>query len=292
MADAPQFVVLTGLSGSGKTLALNYFEDLDYYCVDNLPVSLVPTLAELAMGSKGPNNPIAVCVDARAGDELQNLPAHLDQVEELGFYLYIIFLESSDEVLKRRYSVSRRRHPASPAGSTEEGISIERKLLAPIRLRADLVVDTSAISVQELRDRITERFAGGLADRTMAISIISFGFKYGIPQEADLVLDARFLPNPYYEASLRKLPGTKDEVREFVLESDSAQAFLDHLRNFLAFLIPQYAAEPKSYLTIAVGCTGGRHRSVVIAGEISRMISDMGRTARIHHRDVGYEGEA
>lgn len=292
MANSPRFVVLTGLSGSGKTLALHYFEDLDYYCVDNLPVSLVPTLAELAIGSGGPSNPIAVCVDARAGEELQNLPAYLDQVEELGFYLYIIFLESSDEVLKRRYSVSRRRHPASPAGSTEEGISIERKLLAPIRMRADLVVDTSSISVQELRDRITSRFSGDATGRTMTISVISFGFKYGIPQEADLVLDARFLPNPYYNAALRKMPGTEDAVREFVLESDSAPAFLEHLRNFLAFLVPQYAAEPKSYLTIAVGCTGGRHRSVVIAREITRILSDMGRTARLHHRDVGREGEA
>lgn len=286
MSQTPRFVLVTGLSGAGKSQALRFLEDRGYYCVDNLPVALIPTFAELVKESEVPRTSIAVCVDGRAGKELLQLGSYLDTLTELGFQPDTLFLETSDEVLQHRYSESRRRHPCSPTGSIEEGIRIERELLGPIRDRADLVLDTSAISTSELRERIMDVFAGAREHRGMIVSVLSFGFKYGVPPDVDLVLDVRFLPNPHYDVELQPLAGDAPEVRDYVLDNAPGQEFLDRIKGLLKFLIPRYELEPKSYLTIGVGCTGGRHRSVAVAGEVHRLLRDLECNARLRHRDI------
>jgi RNase adapter protein RapZ len=286
MADHRRFVLVTGLSGSGKGQAMRILEDLGYYCVDNLPATLIPKLAELVLSPGGSGKRIAVCVDARTGDDLLNLPAYLQAVAELGVRPDAVFLDSATEILMRRYSETRRRHPSAPDGNVEEGVRRERELLAPIRAQADLVIDTSATSVAELRERIASMFQGPKDARGITFTLVSFGFKYGLPPEADLVLDVRFLPNPYYEKDLRQLSGLDDEVRDYVLNNDTAREFLARLRGMLKFLVPQYIAEPKSYLTIAVGCTGGRHRSVAVAAEMALFLRSLQHDTRIRHRDI------
>lgn len=279
------------MSGAGKRHALRFFEDAGHYCVDNLPAALVPAFADLSANGRAPRDRVALFVDARGGDDLAQLPGYLKTLEASGLRAQVLFLETSDEVLHRRYSESRRRHPMSPNGSIEEGIRIERELLAPIRERADLLLDTSSISESDLRERIAEVFAGNKQSAALTISVMSFGFKYGLPHEADLVFDLRFLPNPYYDAEFRHIPGTEPEVREYVLNNEAARAFLEHVKGLLKFLIPQYRAEPKSYLTIAVGCTGGRHRSVAVAPEIVRLLRDLKYDARLRHRDIDREAD-
>ncbi len=286
MSRTPRFVLITGLSGAGKSQALRFLEDRGYYCVDNLPVALIPTFAELAMESEATRNRVAVCVDGRAGRDLENLPRYLDSIAERGFRPDTLFLETSDTVLLQRYSESRRRHPCSPTGSIEEGIRRERELLGAIRDRADLVLDTSAISNAELRERIMSVFGADGDHRTLTVTVVSSGFKYGLPPDADMVLDVRFLPNPYYDDDLRSLPGNEPEVRDYVLDNDVSREFIERMKGMLKFLMPKYEAEPKSYLTLAVGCTGGRHRSVVVAGELLRLLRDLDYDARIRHRDV------
>ncbi|GMW03542.1 MAG: nucleotide-binding protein [Candidatus Hydrogenedentota bacterium] len=286
MADSHRLVIVTGLSGSGKSQALKFLEDLGYFCVDNLPVMLLPRFAELIARSESATAQVAVCVDARGGEPLLNLPAIVDETTELGIRPEILFLDSSNEVLVQRYSESRRRHPVSPTGSVEEGILEERRLLEPIRARADLVLDTSRTSVAQLRDQVASVFHGGRKSQELVISVMSFGFKHGVPPEADLMLDVRFLPNPHYVTALRPWTGNEPEVRAFVLENPDAIEFLDRVKGLLQFLIPRYEAEPKSYLTIAVGCTGGQHRSVAVANELAGFLKDTGRTVRLRHRDI------
>ncbi|MBN2311051.1 MAG: RNase adapter RapZ [Candidatus Hydrogenedentes bacterium] len=286
MPDSPRFVLATGLSGAGKSQALRFLEDLGYFCVDNLPVSLIPTFAHLVLNSAHPRKRIAVCVDARAGEELLNLPGYVDEVAELGIRPDTLFMDSSDAVLVHRYSESRRRHPCAPKGSVEEGIRRERELLEPIRARADLVLDTSTMSVSELRERIAAMFSGAKEPQDMVVTVLSFGFKHGVPPEADLVLDVRFLPNPFYDPELRPWTGADPSVRAFVLDNPDAIEFLDRVKGLLKFLLPKYAAEPKSYLTIAVGCTGGRHRSVAVAQELMVFLRDLKQNARLRHRDL------
>lgn len=284
-SDPPRFVVVTGLSGAGKSQALRFLEDLGYYCVDNLPAALIPTFAELVIGSGTPRNRIAVCVDARAGEGLMRLPAYLDSVTELGVQPDVFFLDSSDEVLIHRYSESRRRHPCSTSG-VEEGIRRERELLEPIRARADLLVDTSSIAVADLRERIAGVFAADKKPQQLLVTVLSFGFKFGVPPEADLVFDVRFLPNPHYDPDLRPLTGNEPDVREFVLSNEDAHEFMDRIKGLLKFLLPRYAAEPKSYLTIAVGCTGGRHRSIAVAHALMLFLRGLKYDARLRHRDL------
>ncbi|MBI4559908.1 MAG: RNase adapter RapZ [Candidatus Hydrogenedentes bacterium] len=290
MPDSPRFVLVTGLSGAGKSQALHFLEDFGYFCVDNLPAPLMPTLAELLVGANPRRRRIAVCLDARAGEDLSNLPGYLDAVTELGVRPDTLFLDSADEVLVRRYSETRRRHPSSPSGNVEEGIRRERELLEPIRARSDLVLDTSKTSVAELRERIAATFLSAKKSQEMLITVLSFGFKYGVPPEADLVLDVRFLPNPHYDPELQPHTGEEPDVRDFVLENAEAREFMERLKGLLKFLLPRYAAEPKSYLTIAVGCTGGRHRSVTVAHELSVFLRDLKYNARLRHRDVSKPG--
>ncbi|MEX2015543.1 MAG: RNase adapter RapZ [Candidatus Hydrogenedentales bacterium] len=282
----PRFVLLTGLSGAGKSQALHIFEDLGYYCVDNLPVPLVPTFAELLARSESRAPYVAACIDARSGGDVRDLPDYLDRVEQLGYRLDTLFLEASDRVLIQRYSESRRRHPASPTGSIEEGIRKERDLLLPVRQQADLVLDTSALPLSDLKERIADAFLGTERPSQMMVTVLTFGYKFGLPLEADMVIDLRFLPNPHYDPELRPLPGTDPAVRDYVLRQRATEELLRHLTSLLKFLVPRYAAEPKSYFTLALGCTGGRHRSVVIGQEIVRLLRDLKFDARLRHRDL------
>ena len=286
MPDATRFVLVTGLSGAGKTQALRFLEDLGYYCVDNLPASLIPTLAELAITPDHPRKRIAVCVDARAGEDLEHLPALVESVAEQGVRPEVLFLDSSNQVLLHRYSESRRRHPAAQEGDVEGGIRRERQLLEPIRAQADLLIDTSATSVAELRERIAAMFRNGGKSQELMVTVVSFGFRSGLPPEADLVFDVRFLPNPHYEPDLRDRTGNESDVRDFVLSNPAAAEFLERLQGLLTFLLPQYAAERKSYLTIAVGCTGGRHRSVAVAHHLAVLVRSLNFNVRLRHRDI------
>jgi UPF0042 nucleotide-binding protein len=285
--DQRRFVVVTGLSGAGKSQVLRFLEDLGYYCVDNVPTQLIPMLGDLILTPNSPRKRLAVCVDARAGEDLLNLPAYLDGVMEQGLRPDVLFLDSANEVLIHRYSETRRRHPNAPEGDVKKGIQRERRLLDPIRGRADLLLDTSTTSVADLRKRIAEMFVGPREEAGMLITVMSFGFKRGVPPEADLVFDARFLPNPYYVEHLRPLTGDQPEVREYVMQSGDAGVFLDHVQKLLSFLVPRYEAEPKSYLTVAIGCTGGRHRSVTIARALAQYLRQEGHSVRTRHRDIG-----
>lgn len=286
MTLSSRFVLITGLSGAGKTKALRLFEDRGYYCVDNLPAALVATFAELVAHAESPQPRVAVCVDARTGEDLINLPDYLERVAALGFRPETIYLDTSDEVLHRRYSESRRPHPSSPTGSIHEGIRHERMLLDPIREQADVVIDTSSTTLSDLSERIELIALKDDEKQGMTIGVLSFGYKHGLPKEADLVLDVRFLPNPHYDRELRPLDGREARVRDYVLGNEIAREFLDHAAALLKFLVPHYEQEPKSYLTIAVGCTGGRHRSVAVAESIATQLRGMLYEVTLRHRDL------
>lgn len=284
--QTPIFVVVTGLSGAGKTLALRCFEDLGFYCVDNLPAALLGTFAELLLNNEAQRDRIAVCVDARTKEDLHQVPEYLSRIARIAFRPDVLYLDTSESVLLKRYSETRRRHPASPGGSIEEGIREERALLEPLRARADLILDTSVLSPMELRERIASTFTREPESQSLTVTVLSFGFKNGLPLEADMVFDLRFLPNPFYDMELRPLTGYDDAVRDYVLNNDTARAYLSHLKGLLKFLLPQFESEGKSYLTLAFGCTGGQHRSVAVAQEILRLLRDLRYDARLRDRDV------
>jgi UPF0042 nucleotide-binding protein len=286
MAEPRRFILVTGVSGAGKTLALHFLEDLGFFCVDNLPAPLIPPFASLVASGDKARQRVALCIDARSGSDLERVPAFLDELSEQGIRPDVLFLESSTPVILQRYSESRRRHPLGDQRNLEECITDERRLLEPVRARADLILDTSVMSVGELRERLAAAFLGRRMGQDMLITIMSFGFKYGVPPEADLMLDVRFLPNPHYDKDLRPWTGNEPDVRSFVLENPVAKEFLDHGRRFLKFLLPHYEREPKSYLTIAIGCTGGRHRSVAVAHDLAIFLRGLGRNVRLRHRDV------
>jgi len=281
-----QLVLITGLSGAGKSQALRFFEDQGHYCVDNLPAALVPKLAELSQNQENPQRRIAICVDARSGDDLKFLPGYLDEVRKLHFNPRVLFLDTDDTVLHQRYLETRRRHPSANAGNIQEGIQLERDLLSSIREQADLVVDTSHLQPSELRERIATMVMHHHGAKTMAVEVLSFGFKFGVPQESNLVLDVRFLPNPFYDDDLKHMTGQDPDVKEFVLNNPEAQEFFKISKNLVKFLLPKYENESKAYLTIAIGCTGGKHRSVAIAHEVSRLIHDLDYDVRLRHRDI------
>ncbi len=287
--EEPRVVVLTGLSGSGKSTALRVLEDAGFYCVDNLPIVFLEKLLELSGHTAGEVSRIALVVDTREGRFLADAPLVIEEVRRKGANVEVLYLESSDEALVRRYSETRRRHPmAGESGSVPEGIAAERRALASLKEIADEVVDSSQLNVHELRRLIQNRFVGGGTTR-MGITVVSFGYRYGIPSHADLVLDVRFLPNPYFVPDLKHHPGTDPRVSDFVLSQADAQAFLDRAEGLCAFLLPRYRAEGKSYLTLAVGCTGGKHRSVVVAAELARRLELAGTDVRLWHRDVEKE---
>jgi len=282
-------LILTGVSGSGKSSALRALEDDGYYCVDNLPIVFLEKLLELSAHTAGEVRRIALVVDAREGRLLAETPRVIQEVRSSGTDVLVVFLDATDEALLRRYSETRRRHPlAGGSGSVQEGIAAERKALESLKGLADEVIDSSAMNVHELGRLIHARFGQGAAEH-MGVTVISFGFRYGLPSHADLVLDVRFLPNPYFVPALRPFSGQDERVRAYVLEQADAQAFLARVADLCAFLLPRYRSEGKSYLTIAVGCTGGRHRSVVVAEALAGRLKEAGSAVRLWHRDVDKE---
>lgn len=282
----PHVVLLSGLSGGGKTAAAKLFEDLAYTVVDNLPGELLASLAELVVRDPQRFAKVAIVLDVRAGDAETAYRAMRGALEGRGVRPQVIFLEASDDVLIRRFSETRHRHPLANGRSTQAAIELERRLLDPIRAEADVVLDTSDLPLRELRERLFARI-GDLQPDTMTIQLISFGFKFGIPLEADLVFDTRFIQNPYYVPELREHSGLTKPVREFVLAQPGALEYLDRIDDLLKLTIPAFAAEGKSRLTIGIGCTGGRHRSIVFAEELARRLRERGHEpVEVFHREL------
>jgi len=280
------FVIVTGLSGAGRSTALKNFEDLGYFCVDNLPTTLIPKFAEICLQLKDKIKKVALGIDIREGDFLDDLFSSLEELGKMGFSHQILFLEASNSVLVRRYSETRRKHPLDTEGrSMLEVIIKERKRLMGIKERADKIIDTTSLTPQEFKQVIFSSFKEGPELDTMNVSLVSFGYKYGIPVDADLVIDTRFLPNPHYIKRLRPLTGNDPEVSRFVLKSAVTQKFLRKYFGLLKFLIPYYIKEGKSYLTIAVGCTGGRHRSVIIVNKLKKFL-DKKYPVKTQYRDI------
>jgi len=280
------FVIITGLSGAGRSSALKNLEDLGYFCVDNLPTTLIPKFAEICSQMKVKIRRVALGIDIREGDFLDDLFVSLEELGKMGYTYQILFLEASNSVLVRRYSETRRKHPLDREGRTMlEVIVQERKRLMGIKERADKIIDTTNLTPQEFKKTIFSSFREGPGLDTMNVSLISFGYKYGIPVDADLVIDTRFLPNPHYIEKLRPLTGNDPEVSRFVLNSSVTQKFLRKYTGLLKFLIPYYIREGKSYLTIAVGCTGGRHRSVIIVNQLKKFLEKK-YPVKIQYRDM------
>ena len=290
-ATRSRFVVLTGLSGSGKSQAIRALEDLGYFCVDNLPVALLPMLAELTLRAGSEITRAAVVVDVREGRLLKDFPASYRRLKAMSnLNPVLIFLEAEEPTLVRRFSETRRPHPLSPDRSAIEGIREERQAMKVMRRMADHVVDTSKMTVHELRHVFTGVASGRAPGAQLVVTILSFGFKHGIPVDSDLLFDVRFLPNPHFVPELRPHTGRDPEVLEYLDRAEATHEFLEHTLNLLKFLVPQYVAEGKSYLTIGIGCTGGRHRSVAIAESLKKGLAGLqGVRVRVKHRDIGNE---
>jgi UPF0042 nucleotide-binding protein len=283
----PAVVILSGLSGGGKTAAAKLFEDLGYTVVDNLPGELLPDLAELVSSDRRRFARVAIVLDVRAGDPAIGLAAMRGALEGRGIRPRVVFLEARDDVLIRRFSETRHRHPLEEHQGIASSIAEERRILEPVREDSDVIVDTSDLSLRQLRERLFAQLATDVRPDQLAIQFISFGFKFGVPLESDLLFDVRFMHNPYYLAELRPLSGLTEEVRSFVLGQPVAQRYLTFMREFLEFAIPAYVAEGKTQLTIAVGCTGGYHRSIVVAEELAAWLRerDFGPVA-VFHREL------
>lgn len=284
-----RFVIVTGMSGGGKSTALKMLEDMGYFCVDNLPVPLIPKLAELLTVPSSEMNKAALGVDVRSGESFKELEAVMEELDRNGFKYEILYLESSDDVLVKRYKETRRFHPLSGSeGRVDVGIRREREKLAFLKKKADYLIDTSHMLTRELRKELGKIFVQNKEYKNLYISVLSFGFKYGIPNDADLVFDVRFLPNPYYIEELRPLSGNDKEVRDYVMANDKAGEFLIKLTDMVEFLIPNYILEGKTQLIIAIGCTGGKHRSVTLANRLYEELEKSENYGiRIEHRDIG-----
>jgi UPF0042 nucleotide-binding protein len=278
-----ELVIITGMSGSGKASALKAFEDLGYYCVDNLPVGLIPRFAEL-VGESSEIQRTALVVDVREGRQLEELPRMLKSVKRIT-PTKMVFLEASDAALLRRYSETRRPHPLGMDAPVKASLAAERRHLRPIRAIADLVIDTSKFNVHELRSHITELFQKTEKGRNILVSCLSFGFKHGVPEDADLVFDVRFLPNPHFVPEFRPLTGRDRRVAEYIRSFPQTAEFIHRISELLIYLLPHYIHEGKSYLTIAFGCTGGQHRSVMIAEDVAKQLKKAGYRVKVSHRD-------
>lgn len=284
-----QTVVITGMSGSGKSTALKAFEDIGYYCVDNLPIALMPEFLSLTENASTMPTRVALVMDVREKSFLDRYRSIFTEIKEKGFHVEILFLDANDEVLVRRFSQTRRQHPLRPRGNVLEGIRIEREHLMGLREWADKLIDTSDFNVHQLRQDIIRLYSSRKRLDQLVIHLLSFGFKYGVPADANLVLDVRFLPNPYFEPELCPLSGCDREVRTYVLEKKDTMEFLHHVKGLLKFLVPEYRKEGKSYLVIAVGCTGGRHRSVVIVEHLKEVFTGADEEVIVTHRDLELE---
>jgi UPF0042 nucleotide-binding protein len=280
-------VIVTGLSGSGKSTAIRVLEDLGFYCIDNLPVVLTPKFIELCQNSEEDIPRVALGIDLRERVFLGDYPAVLEDIRRAGHHVEILYLDAADDVLVRRFSETRRPHPLAEGANVAAGIERERQGLAGLKALADRIIDTSAFTVHQLRDelrRLLADAAGGEA--AMRVTLLSFGYKYGVPTDIDMVFDVRFLPNPFFVEELRPLDGTDDAVSRYVLERDETQEFLALTTALLDFSLPLYVKEGKRYLTVGLGCTGGRHRSVALAQELERRLAGHGYPVRVQHRDV------
>lgn len=281
-----QLIIVTGLSGAGKTTASHFFEDSGYFCMDNVPPTLLPKFMQICLESNGRLTKIAVVIDARGGSFFRKFFEAIDELKKMNIEVRILFLESSDEALVRRFSETRRRHPLNRGGRVSDDIREERSLLEATRERADFIIDTTNINTRELQEEIRRFSQGFIGPRAMSLVFVSFGFKHGVPLDCDLVFDVRFLPNPYYIANLKTLTGINNEVSEYVFASDMAQNYARKLKEFIDFQIPLFISEPKVRLQIGIGCTGGRHRSVAFAEYLFKEIShERIVTSRIH-RDI------
>jgi len=283
--DRLQLVVVTGLSGSGKSTAIHVLEDLGFYCIDNLPVALIPRVVELWESSQEEVRRVALGVDVRERHFLEQVPSVFAELRGRGVALEVIYLEASDDVLLRRFSETRRPHPAAEGGGLDDGIRRERDKLRAVREASDRILDTSALTVHELRAALRERLERTDAG-TMTIALVSFGYKYGLPTDADLVFDCRFLPNPFFVEELRHRVGTDQAVADYVLKRQETQDLLRHVMALLDFTLPRYQHEGKSYLSIAIGCTGGRHRSIALIEELKRLLTEREYRVLVRHRDV------
>ncbi|MBW1965992.1 MAG: RNase adapter RapZ [Deltaproteobacteria bacterium] len=277
------------MSGSGKSTALKAFEDIGYYCVDNLPIALMPEFLSLTENASTMPTRVALVMDVREKSFLDRYRSIFTKIKEKGFHVEILFLDANDEVLVRRFSQTRRQHPLRPRGNVLEGIRIEREHLMGLREWADKLIDTSDFNVHQLRQDIIRLYSSRKRLDQLVIHLLSFGFKYGVPADANLVLDVRFLPNPYFEPELCPLSGCDREVRTYVLEKKDTMEFLHHVKGLLKFLVPEYRKEGKSYLVIAVGCTGGRHRSVVIVEHLKEVFTGADEEVIVTHRDLELE---
>ena len=283
-----QFVIVSGLSGAGKSKTASFLEDIGFYCVDNMPTDLIPQFAQLCMATKGRYERVALVTDVRASLTFDGLFKALDSLDQMKLQYTIVYVEASTDVIIKRYKETRRKHPLSKDGSDlMSSVERERQLLEPIRNRANAIIDTSNLSTAKLRGEIINLVAGDLKDRAMTVTVMSFGFKYGLPVDADLVFDVRFLPNPYYLPELRHKTGMDAEVRDFVFSYQQTKDFVEKVEDLLAFSLPSYVDEGKTNLVVAVGCTGGKHRSVSVARELGEFVARKGYGLTISHRDLG-----
>ncbi len=280
-----RFVIVTGMSGAGKSTALKTLEDFGYFCVDNLPVELIPKFAEIAYDSKTEVNNVAIGVDIRSG-ELRRLSDYLEEFRAQDYPYEILFLDATDEVLVKRYKETRRSHPLARGERVESGIVKERKRIGFLREMASFIIDTSNLLTREFRSELEKIFVENQDYDNFIVTIVSFGFKYGIPRDADMVLDVRFLPNPYYIPELKPMTGNERPVQDFVMNAPESVEFLEKLKEMLLFLIPNYRREGKNQLVVAIGCTGGKHRSVTLANSLYRVLLSSACSVRIEHRDI------
>ncbi|ERI94359.1 hypothetical protein HMPREF1982_00994 [Clostridiales bacterium oral taxon 876 str. F0540] len=282
-----RFVIITGLSGAGKTQAIRCLEDLGFFCVDNLPATLIPKFAESCFQTDGKIDKIALVIDIRGGSFFDDLFESLNYLKQEGYMYEILFLDASDEVLVKRFKESRRKHPLAPDGRILNGITLERNRLKEVKDRSNNIIDTTKLATRELRDKLTAIYSEeGQIENELMITVLSFGFKYGIPVDSDLVFDVRFLPNPFYIPELKAFSGNDKEVKDYVFGFEETKTFVNKLEDMIEFLIPNYLREGKRQLIISIGCTGGRHRSVSIANEIYERLKANNHKINIDHRDI------
>ena len=283
-----RFVVVTGMSGAGKSTALKMLEDMGYFCVDNLPIPLLPGFVQMLQNTDTEMKKVALGLDVRSGQDLTGLRENLDEMDRNRVGYEILFLDANDAVLVKRYKETRRQHPLSGSGRVDTGIAKEREKILFLKMKATYILDTSKMLTRELRIELEKIFVDGQSFCNLYITVMSFGFKYGIPQDADLVFDVRFLPNPYYIDTLREKTGNEAEVQDYVMQNDKGRIFLDKLKDMMEFLIPNYILEGKNQLVIAIGCTGGKHRSVTLANALYQILDkEESYGVRIEHRDIG-----
>ena len=288
-----EFLIVSGLSGAGKSQAANFLEDMDYFCVDNMPVALLRRFAEFCLDARGRFEKVALVTDIRSQSSFEELFQALEELQQQGFDHRILFMEASTETIVRRYKETRRRHPLTKRGlSMQRAVEKERSLLESVRERANWIISTDRTTLGQLYSELRHIFAAGDGRISLPVNVMSFGYKYGLPLEADLVFDVRFLPNPHYVEELRPLTGLDSRVAAYALDNDDARLFLDKLTDLVSWLIPRYQEEGKSSLTVAIGCTGGRHRSVAVANTLTDRLMQQGFEAGSAHRDCGLNKDA